>query len=216
MRKITMFLALFLSFFIFTGNFAFAYSETKCQGENRKAAIIAAKHKFGNDWPAYYMKYYKALPSCDDENNKQDGSSAKESAPVITPKNLSSTIGKSAEITNKEMCDNVSKRAIAAKGVAAVLNDRNNVSFYYDEMTKQCDELQKAKERRGTFWSRLFSPSPYYRGYYSPGIGISISGGFGYGGYSSYGYGGYGPTRSHLIYHAGGGHHNGGHHGGHR
>jgi len=120
-----------------------------------------------SEWEKYYQE-----PSCMKRYRESNGNM--ESAPIVLPSNLSYTPDEAAKMTNEEMCDNMVRRAVASKTVAAVLNERGEAASYYDDATGYCYFVEKEKTRRRIRWNNLF-----YR--IAPRVGYRY--GFGHGNY---------------------------------
>jgi len=147
-----------------------------------------------------YMQFYNEPPCVARERAKHRVSEqeARDERPVILPENIGIRMQEAANMDRDKICENMVARAIAAKGVAAVLGDRSvyNNTVRYDQASNECVVVAAVKEYRRFRLNDVFRSYPWngytsdYLGRYpyaagSVPVGVEI--GIDTGGWSPYG-----------------------------
>lgn len=120
------------------------------------------------------------------ERLRRQARSNAETAPVPLPVNIGISMEEAARMDMDDRCERPVAQAIAAKGVAAVIGNRDpsHVAFRYDEGRNECVLINIAKELRRPRWQDYVPPyghsyqygrNPYYDTRYQPAtIGIEV------------------------------------------
>lgn len=128
-----------------------------------KNAAISAGYK-STEFPDFFEE-----PACVvEERSKKalservSGQEALDKRPVVLPENIGISMKEASRMSRDELCEHMVARAIAAKGVAAVLGDRSvgNNTVRYDQASNECLVINAVKEHRRFRWNDLFRSFP--------------------------------------------------------